>query len=93
MLHITLPDGSQREFPGPVTVAEVAASIGAGLAKAALAGKIGDRVVDTSHLITEDSPLAIVTAKDADGWRSFATPPPTCWPTPSKSCSRTRRSP
>ena len=67
MIYITLPDGSQREFPGPVTVAEVAASIGAGLAKAALAGKIGDRVVDTSHLITEDSPLAIVTAKDADG--------------------------
>ncbi len=67
MLHITLPDGSQREFPGPVTVADVAASIGTGLAKAALAGKIGDKVVDTSHLITEDSPLSIVTAKDADG--------------------------
>lgn len=67
MLHITLPDGSRREFPGPVTVAEVAASIGAGLAKAALAGKIGDKVVDTSFLITQDSPLAIVTAKDADG--------------------------
>ena len=46
MIHITRwPDGSQREFPGPVTVAEVAASIGAGLAKAALAGKIGDKVV------------------------------------------------
>ncbi|MCW5652315.1 threonine--tRNA ligase [Hydrogenophaga sp.] len=67
MLHITLPDGSQREFPGPVTVAEVAASIGSGLAKAALAGKIGDKVVDTSYRITEDSPLSIVTAKDADG--------------------------
>ncbi|WP_439518781.1 threonine--tRNA ligase [Hydrogenophaga sp.] len=67
MLHITLPDGSQREFPGPVTVAEVAASIGAGLAKAALAGKIGEKVVDTSHLITQDSPLSIVTAKDPDG--------------------------
>jgi len=67
MLHITLPDGSQREFPGPVTVAEVAASIGTGLAKAALAGKIGDKVVDTSYLITHDSPLSIVTAKDADG--------------------------
>ena len=49
MIHITLPDGSQREFPGPVTVAEVAASIGSGLAKAALAGKIGDKVVDTSY--------------------------------------------
>ncbi len=67
MIHITLPDGSQRAFPGPVTVAEVAASIGSGLAKAALAGKIGDKVVDTSHQITADSPLAIVTAKDADG--------------------------
>jgi threonyl-tRNA synthetase len=67
MLHITLPDGSLREFPGPVTVAEVAASIGSGLAKAALAGKIGDKVVDTSHQITSDSALSIVTAKDADG--------------------------
>jgi threonyl-tRNA synthetase len=67
MLHITLPDGSQREFPGPVTVAEVAASIGSGLAKAALAGKIGDQVVDTSHRIEADTPLSIVTAKDADG--------------------------
>lgn len=67
MIHITLPDGSQREFPGPVTVAEVAASIGSGLAKAALAGKIGDKVVDTSYQITADSPLSIVTAKDADG--------------------------
>ena len=66
MIHITLPDGSQREFPGPVTVAEVAASIGAGLAKAALAGKIGDKVVDTSYQITADSPLSIITAKDAD---------------------------
>ena len=67
MIHITLPDGSQREFPAAVTVAEVAASIGSGLAKAALAGKIGDKVVDTSHLITQDSPLSIITAKDADG--------------------------
>jgi len=67
MLQITLPDGSQREFPGPVTVAEVAASIGSGLAKAALAGKIGDKVVDTSFQITADSPLSIITAKDADG--------------------------
>jgi len=67
MIHITLPDGSQREYPGPVTVAEVAASIGTGLAKAALAGKIGDKVVDTSYQITQDSSLSIVTAKDADG--------------------------
>src|SRR6218665_1272875 len=67
MLHMTLPEGSQREYPGPATVAEVAASIGSGLAKAALAGKIDGKVVDTSHQITADSPLSIVTAKDADG--------------------------
>ncbi len=67
MIHVTLPDGSQREYAGPVTVAEVAASIGAGLAKAALAGKIGDKVVDTGYLIEQDGPLSIVTAKDADG--------------------------
>ncbi|MCW5320242.1 threonine--tRNA ligase [Verminephrobacter aporrectodeae subsp. tuberculatae] len=67
MIRITLPDGAQREFPGPVTVTEVAASIGPGLAKAALAGKIGDRLVDTSHQITADSPLSIITARDAEG--------------------------
>ena len=67
MVQITLPDGSKRDFPGPVTVAEVAASIGAGLAKAALAGKVGDKVVDTSFQITSDSPLSILTAKDAEG--------------------------
>ncbi|MFM6985445.1 MAG: threonine--tRNA ligase [Hydrogenophaga sp.] len=67
MLNITLPDGSQRQFPGPVTVAEVAASIGTGLAKAALGGKVNGKLVDTSHQITEDAPLAIITAKDADG--------------------------
>ena len=67
MLNITLPDGSQRQFPGPVTVAEVAASIGTGLAKAALGGRIGDKIVDTSHQITTDSTLAIVTAKDPEG--------------------------
>jgi threonyl-tRNA synthetase len=73
MVQITLPDGSKRDFPGPVTVAEVAASIGAGLAKAALAGKVpaeggsGFKVVDTSYQITADSPLSIVTAKEADG--------------------------
>ena len=67
MIHITLPDGSQREFPGPVTVADVAASIGAGLAKAALAGKVDGKVVDTSYCIGADSQLSIITAKDADG--------------------------
>ena len=67
MVQITLPDGSLREYSGPVTVAEVAASIGAGLAKAALAGKIDGKVVDTSYLISTHSTLSIVTAKDADG--------------------------
>jgi threonyl-tRNA synthetase len=67
MIQITLPDGSQREFSGPVTVAEVAASIGAGLAKAALAGKVDGKVVDTSFQMQSDSKLSIITAKDADG--------------------------
>jgi threonyl-tRNA synthetase len=64
---ITLPDGSQRSYPNPVTVAEVAQSIGAGLARAALAGKVDGVMVDTSHLISADAKLAIVTDKDADG--------------------------
>ena len=67
MVQITLPDGSLREFPGPVTVAEGAASIGAGLAKAALAGKVDGKVVDTSFSIAGNAQLAIITAKDADG--------------------------
>jgi len=64
---ITLPDGSQRSFAQPVTVAEVALSIGAGLARAALAGKVDGQLVDTSCLIAQDAALAIVTDKDADG--------------------------
>jgi threonyl-tRNA synthetase len=71
MISIQLPDGSKREYPGPVTVAEVAASIGAGLAKAALGGRVGQgntaHLVDTSYLIEADTPLAIVTEKDPDG--------------------------
>ena len=67
MIQITLPDGSKRDYPGPVTVAEVASSIGSGLAKAALAGKVNGTVVDTSFLIEADSSLSIITAKDADG--------------------------
>ena len=67
MIHITLPDGSKREYPGPVTVAEVAASIGAGLAKAALAGKVDGTVVDTSYRIDADAALSILTARDAEG--------------------------
>jgi threonyl-tRNA synthetase len=67
MISIRLPDGSQREFDAPVTVAQVAASIGAGLAKAALAGKVDGALFDTSHLISHDAELAIITDKDADG--------------------------
>ena len=67
MLNITLPDGSKRSFDKPVTVAEVAASIGAGLAKAALAGKVDGKLVDTSYRLDTDANLAIVTDKDADG--------------------------
>ena len=71
MISIQLPDGSRREYSGPVTVAEVASSIGSGLAKAALAGRVGQgdgaRVVDTSFRIEHDTSLAIVTEKDAAG--------------------------
>jgi threonyl-tRNA synthetase len=67
MPAITLPDGSRREFAQAVTVADVAASIGAGLAKAALAGRVDGKLVDTSYRIENDAALAIVTEKDADG--------------------------
>ena len=65
--NIKLPDGSVKTFPGPVTVAEVAQSIGAGLARAALAGKVDGRLVDTSFRIEGDAALAIVTDRDAEG--------------------------
>jgi threonyl-tRNA synthetase len=64
---VTLPDGSQRSYDQPLRVADVAASIGAGLARAALAGKVDGVLVDTSYLIDRDVQLAIVTEKDADG--------------------------
>ncbi|MBU9166083.1 threonine--tRNA ligase [Burkholderia gladioli] len=67
MVSIRLPDGSVRQYEHPVTVAEVAASIGPGLAKAALGGKLDGELVDTSALIDRDASLAIVTDKDADG--------------------------
>jgi threonyl-tRNA synthetase len=67
VLKIKLPDGSVKEFPGPVTVAEVAQAIGAGLARAALAGRVNGKLVDTSTLIEADAELAIVTDKSADG--------------------------
>ncbi|TAL77348.1 MAG: threonine--tRNA ligase [Burkholderiaceae bacterium] len=72
MVRITLPDGSEREFPGPVSVSDVAHSIGAGLGRAALAGRVGvqgaePELVDTAFVIDHDATLSIVTAKDPDG--------------------------
>ena len=67
MPNIKLPDGSVRQFPQPVTVAEVAAGIGPGLAKAALAGRVDGKLVDTSFRIEADAELAIVTDRDKDG--------------------------
>ncbi len=67
MPTITLPDGSQRPFEHPVTVLDVAAAIGPGLAKAALAGKVDGQLVDTSHTLDHDVQLAIVTARDEEG--------------------------
>ncbi len=64
---ITLPDGSQRSFDHPVTVHDVAADIGPGLAKAALAGKIGGQLVDTTHRIAEDVELSLITSRDEEG--------------------------
>ncbi|MCE4060017.1 threonine--tRNA ligase [Pandoraea sputorum] len=67
MISVRLPDGSQRQYEAPLTVAQVAGSIGTGLAKAALAGRVDGKLVDTSYLIDHDVSLAIVTDKDADG--------------------------
>src|SRR5256885_3922983 len=67
MPNIRLPDGSSKSFPGPVTVAEIGASIGAGLARAALAGKVNGRLVDASHRIDADADVAIVTERDPEG--------------------------
>ena len=64
---ITLPDGSQRSYANPVSVMAVASDIGAGLAKATLAGKVNDTLVDASYVLEQDANLTIVTAKDADG--------------------------
>ena len=67
MPKITLPDGSQRDYDKPVTVAEIAESIGAGLARAALAGRVDGELVDTSFEVNTDAEVAIVTARDSDG--------------------------
>ncbi|MBY0269615.1 MAG: threonine--tRNA ligase [Burkholderiales bacterium] len=67
MINVKLPDGSLKSFDQPVTVAEVAAAIGAGLAKAALAGRVDGKLVDTSHRIEADAELSIITDKNAEG--------------------------
>ncbi|HFC6380094.1 TPA: threonine--tRNA ligase [Neisseria lactamica] len=67
MLNITLPDGSVRQYESPVTVAQIAASVGAGLAKAAVAGKVNGKLVDACDPITEDSSVQIITPKDREG--------------------------
>src|SRR5687767_7832174 len=64
---ITLPDGSNKTFDQPVTVADIAASIGRGLAKAALAGVVDGRLVDTSHVVKSDASLRIITSRDPEG--------------------------
>ncbi|EQD67930.1 threonyl-tRNA synthetase, partial [mine drainage metagenome] len=64
---VTLPDGSERRFEHPVTVDEVAGAIGAGLRKAALAGRVNGKLVDTSCVISDDAQVAIVTDKDPAG--------------------------
>ncbi|MDF1817335.1 MAG: threonine--tRNA ligase [Immundisolibacteraceae bacterium] len=67
MPAVTLPDGSQRQYPEPITVAQVAEDIGTGLARAAIGGKVDQQLVDTAYLIKQDAELAIITAKDDDG--------------------------
>ena len=64
---ITLPDGSQKSFDHAVSIHEIAKSIGSGLAKAALAGKVSGEIVDTSYLVETDAEISIITSKDADG--------------------------
>src|SRR5712691_10057153 len=67
MPEIRLPDGSVKSFPRPVTIAEIAASIGAGLARTALAGRVDGKLVDTSHRVETDSEVAIITERDKEG--------------------------
>ena len=67
VITLRLPDGSSKSFPGPVTVAEIASSIGAGLARAALAGKVDGKLVDTGFLVERDAAVQIITERDAEG--------------------------
>src|SRR3970282_2108291 len=67
MPNIRLPDGSTKSFPNPVTVAEIAQSIGAGLARSALAGRVNGRVVDTGFRVESDADVSIITERDPEG--------------------------
>ena len=67
MISVTLPDGSQRQFDHPITIFDVASDIGTGLARAALAGKVDGKLVDTTHLIEKDAEVAIITGRDEEG--------------------------
>jgi threonyl-tRNA synthetase len=90
MLTITLPDGAKREFPGPVTGAELAASIGPGLAKAALAIKFDGKVRDLSTLIASDAKVEIVTRTHGDALELLRHDAPMCWPRRPGTLSRTQ---
>ena len=74
MLNITLPDGSVRQYESPVTVAQIAASIGAGLAKATVAGKVNGKLVDACDPITEDAHVKSLRLKTKKAWKLSATP-------------------
>ncbi|HET8807718.1 MAG TPA: TGS domain-containing protein, partial [Methylophaga sp.] len=67
MIAITLPDGSQRQFDHPVSIFDIANDIGAGLARAALAGKVNGKLVDTNHVVDNDANVAIITERDEEG--------------------------
>ena len=93
MINITLPDGSQRAFDAAVSVADVAASIGPGLAKAALAGKVDGKLVDTSFTYRAATPRSRSSPKSTPmRSKSCATPPRICWRRPCSACSPARRS-
>jgi len=88
MPDIRLPDGAVKHFDAPVSVAEVAAAIGPGLAKAALAGKVDGQLVDTSYVVDRDASVAIVTDRDPEGLEVRIS-----WRTRSRNCFPMRRSP
>ena len=77
MINITLPDGSVRQYEAPTTVMQIAQSIGSGLAKATVAGKVNGILRDASDPISEDAAVQIITPKDPKAWKSSATPAPT----------------